>query len=220
MVVAWEARAGQIHHAFTSLQRATRPPGIARKQSFGTVGWTTLTPSSMNIQTFPSRDRAFSRAVERLVRQKPRAHASELVEDLRRLYPRVAIFQRQLSDEQPLYYAYRDGRFEPEQDEPWWISPGTAVVTVSAVTGLVVDVSDAWVEFMRGEHPSLIGRHFTDFLLPEARDAGVGLFEAVLEVGEVRSEAIVQRVDGTTVAIKFRAILQGDEVEVAYRELT
>lgn len=173
----------------------------------------------MNIQTFPSRDRAFSRAVERLVRRKPDAPASQLVEDLRLLYPRVAIFERQLSNELPVYYAYRDGRFEPERPEPWWTHANVAIVTVSARTGLVTDVSDSWAEFMRGDPKALIGRHFTDFLLPQARDAGVGLFEAVVEEGGVRSEALVQRADGTTVPIEFRAALLGDEIEVAYREL-
>ena len=82
---------------------------------------------AMNIQTFPSRDRAFSLAVERVVRQKPEAPASEIVDDLRRLYPRVALFARQRSDELPTDYAYRDGLFEPEQDLAWWTSrvPGT-----------------------------------------------------------------------------------------------
>lgn len=174
----------------------------------------------MNIQTFPSRDLAFSRAVERLVRHNPRAEAAELEYELRQLYPRVALFRRQLSDELPLYYAYRDGRFQPEEDEAWWTPPATPVVAVSASTGQVTRVSDAWAAFMHGDHDTLVGRHFTDFLLSEARDAGVGLFEAVLEGGEVRSEALVQRADGTSVAIEFRAILEGDEIEVAYRALT
>ena len=174
----------------------------------------------MNVQTFPSRDRAFSRAVERLVRRKPEAPPSELLDDLRLLYPRVAIFERQLSNEAPAYYAYRDGRFEPDDDEPWWTEPGLAVVTVSATTGLITDVSDSWAQFMRGLPAGLIGRHFTEFLLPEARDAGVGLFEAVISAGEVKSEALVQRADGTTVPIEFRATVQGDEIEVSYRELT
>jgi hypothetical protein len=152
------------------------------------------------------------------VRQKPDAPADELVEDLRLLYPRVAIFQRQLSNELPAYYAYRDGRFEPEHDEPWWTHPGVAVVTVSTATGLITDVSDSWAEFMRGDPALLTGRHFTEFLLPEARDAGIGLFEAVIEAGEVRSEALVQRADATTVPIEFRATLHGDVIEVAYRE--
>ncbi len=174
----------------------------------------------MRIKTFPSRDRAFARAVERLVRHNPGTPAAELAEELRRLYPRAAIFLRHLSDEVPLYYAYRDGRFEPEQDEPWWTEPETPFVTVSATTGLISDVTEAWAQFMRGDRGALIGRHFTEFLVPEARDAGVGLFEAVIEAGEVHSEALVQRVDGTTVPIEFRAILRQDEIEVAYRELS
>lgn len=176
--------------------------------------------SCMNIQTYPSRDRAFSRAVERLVRRKPDARASELVDELRLLYPRVAIFERQLSNELPVYYAYRDGRFEPEGSEPWWTHEGVPTVRVSTSSGAITDVSDAWAVFMRGDRSALLGRHFTDFLLPDARDAGVGLFEAVVEAGEVRSEALVVRADGTTVSIEFRATLLGDAIEVAYRKLS
>lgn len=173
----------------------------------------------MRIQTFPSRDRAFSRAVERLARQMPDAEAPELVDDLRHLYPRVTIFARQLSGEPPIYYAYRDGRFEPAHDEPWWTAERTPIVKVSAVSGRLTRVSEAWAAFMHGDSQSLLGRHFSEFLLPEARDTGVGLFEAVIETGEVRSEALVQRADGTHVAIEFHAVLTADEIEVAYREL-
>ena len=174
----------------------------------------------MSIQTYPSRDRAFALAVERLVERQPSASVEELERDLRLLYPRVAIFQRQLSHEQPRFYAYRDGRYEPEQDDAWWSDPATPVVIVSAVTGSVVHVSDAWSRFMHGAPEDLVGRHFTEFLLPEARDAGAGLFEAAIEGEEVRSEALVQRADGTVVAIEFRALLVGDEIEVSYRALT
>jgi hypothetical protein len=45
------------------------------------------------------------------------------------------------------------------------------------------------------------------------------MFEAVSQAREVRSEALVQRPDGTTVQIEFRAVRRDGEIEVSYRPL-
>jgi hypothetical protein len=56
-------------------------------------------------------------------------------------------------------------------------------------------------------------------VLPEARAAAQAMFEVVTEEREVRSEALVLRPDGSTVAIEFRAIRRNGDIEVAYRPL-
>ena len=72
---------------------------------------------------------------------------------------------------------------------------------------------------MRAEPTDLVGRHFVDFVQPEARAAAAAMFEAVSQFREVRSEALVQRPDGSTLSIEFRAIRKDDEIEVCYRPL-
>ena len=69
------------------------------------------------------------------------------------------------------------------------------------------------------EQARLVGRHFAEFVKPEARGVAQAMFEAVADEKEVRSEAVVQRPDGTTLAIEFRAIRRDDEIEVCYRPL-
>jgi PAS fold len=143
----------------------------------------------------------------------------ELAARLRPLYPRIAIFERQLSGELAHLYVYRDGRYEPERADAWWAVPGTPCVHVSATTGRLTAVTGSYASLMHADPSQLVGMHFVDFLLPAARAGAQALFEAVREAGEVRSEALVQRPDGTTLSIEFRAIRRGDEIEVCYRPL-
>jgi hypothetical protein len=70
---------------------------------------------------------------------------------------------------------------------------------------------------MRAQESDLVGRHFLDFVLPEARAAAHAMFEAVMHEREVRSEATVVRTDGTSLLIEFRAAQREGEIEVCYR---
>lgn len=161
------------------------------------------------------------RVVQRLTAESPPDTADDLATRLRPLYPRIAVFERQLSGERALFYVYRDGRYEPEHPGAWWEAPGTPCVHVSLETGRLTAVSGSYAKLMHADEAELVGRHFLDMVLPEARAAAQALFEVVGETNEVRSEALVQRPDGTTVPIEFRAI-RGDgdgEVEVYYRPL-
>jgi hypothetical protein len=171
------------------------------------------------VNTIPSHDVVLRRVVDRVTADQDGGTADELAARLRPLYPRIAVFERQLSGERAHLYVYRDGRYEPERSDDWWAAPGTPCVHVSATTGLLSAVTGSFSELMRTDRTALVGRHFADFLLPAARAGGQAMFEAVIEARETRSEALVQRPDGTTVPIEFRAIRRGDEIEVCYRPL-
>jgi len=171
------------------------------------------------VNTIPSNDVALRRVVDRLTETDHPETADDLAERLRPLYPKIAVFERQLSGERAQFYVYRDGRYEPERRDEWWEAPGVPCVHVSAQTGRLTAVSGEWAALMRAESSDLVGRHFVDFVLPEARDAAQAMFEAVSQFHEVRSEALVRRVDGTTIPIEFRAIRREDLIEVCYRPL-
>lgn len=143
----------------------------------------------------------------------------ELAARLRPLYPRIAVFERQLSGERTHLYVYRDGRYEPERSGGWWAAPDAPCVHLSTSTGRLIAVNGPYAALMNAPAADLVGRHFVDFLLPGARAGGQAMYEAVREAREVRSEAQVQRPDGTTLLIEFRAIRRGDEIEVCYRPL-
>jgi PAS domain-containing protein len=93
-------------------------------------------------------------------------------------------------------------------------------VCVSAVTGDLTDVNNEWAGLMRSQPEQLIGRHFMDFVLPEARADASSLFDLVRQVRAIRSRARVRRGDGSTIAIEFRAVANGESIEVAYRPLS
>lgn len=159
------------------------------------------------------------RVVDRVTERNQPDTAADLAASLRPLYPRIAVFERQLSGERAQFYVYRDGRYEPERRDAWWEAPGVPCVRVAAATAELTSVSGEWAALMRADPAELVGRSFVDFVLPEARVAAQAMFEAVSQFREVRSEALVQRPDGSTLAIEFRATRRNGEIEVCYRPL-
>jgi hypothetical protein len=177
-----------------------------------------MAPIMRTVNTIPSHDAVLRRVVERVASSRQFQTAQQLADLLRPIFPRVAVFERQLSGEIPHLYVYRDGRYEPDRGE-WWTAPDIPCVHVSLSTGRLTSVARPLASLMRAAETDLIGRHFTDLVLPEARSAAQALFEVVSEEQEVRSEAVVVRPDGSTVAIEFRAIVLDGEIEVCFRPL-
>ena len=65
----------------------------------------------------------------------------------------------------------------------------------------------------------LVGRHFLEFVQPEAHAAALAMFAVVGAEGVVRSEAVLMRPDGSPLAIEFRAVRTDGDIEVCYRPL-
>jgi hypothetical protein len=172
------------------------------------------------VTSLPSSDRAFARVVRSVLDAYADLSARELEWRLRPLYPNVVVRERGLSGESRLYYVYRDGRFRPETRDRWWRGEGVARARVSAATGRLTEVSEEWADLMRGPPERFIGLHFTELVAPEVRDAAATFLDAVLDLGEIASEGVVVRGDGTSLAIEFHAIEEGDRIEVFYRPLS
>jgi PAS domain-containing protein len=171
------------------------------------------------ISTIPSNDRAFERAVEHVAAHAPRATPADLEARLRPLFPRVAIFARHVSGEHGHLYAYRDGHFERSARDPWWDAPNTPCACIDAATGNLTHVSGEWADLMAADPSALVGRHFSDFVLPDARDAAEGLFQALQEGGEIDTEALLVRDDRSTIALEIHARRVDGEIDVRYRRL-
>jgi len=178
-----------------------------------------MVPIQRTVNTIPSHDAVLRRVVDRMTRAVPPQSAEQLAEMLRPLFPRVAVFERQLSGELPHLYVYRDGRYEPEPRERWWEAPDAPCIHVSPKTGTLTSVTGSWASLMHSNADALLGHHFLEFVQPEARGAAQAMFEVVAEEREVRSEALVVRPDGSTVAIEFRAIRRDGDIEVCYRPI-
>ena len=169
------------------------------------------------VTTFPSSDGAFRRAVERVRVDPGKRVKDELARRLRPLFPRVAVFERQLTGEAPQLYAYRDGRYEAEVDDRWWEAAGVARVCLSVTTGNLSEVSPEYAAIMGGAPEELVGRHYLDFVEPDAMDAARAMLEALANDREVITEAVVRRVDGAPIRIQLRASREGGEIDVRYR---
>ena len=121
------------------------------------------------VNTIPSQDAVLRRVVDHVTAEASPASADALAEQLRAMYPKVAVFERQLSGERSHLYVYRDGRYEPDHGESWWKGAGVARARVSRATGLLTSVTGPWASLMRSSEADLVGRPFTDFVSPAAR---------------------------------------------------
>ncbi len=170
------------------------------------------------VRSIPSQDVVLRRLVERATEASPPESAGDLTARLRPFFPRVAVFESQISGESGLY-VYRDGRYEPPSTEAWWEAPDIPCVRVSMRSGELVEVTGSWAKLVHAAPEELVGRHFLDFVQPKAHGLAAAMFEALQEEGEVHSKAVVQRTDGTTLMIEFRAIRLDGDIEVCYRPL-
>ncbi len=169
------------------------------------------------VNTIPSHDVVLRRVVERVSDAVSSLSPAELEAQLRPLYPRIAVFEGQLSGEGSHLYVYRDGRYEPEPLEPWWAAPDVPSVRLATATGRIVSASKEWAALMHADERALVGRHYLDFVLPAAQALATALFDALRDEREVQSRALVVRQDGTTLPIEFRATRRNGEIEVFYR---
>lgn len=176
-----------------------------------------MSPDSPQYVTIPSRDAAFRRVVSHVARDT--ASAEQVEERLRRLYPKAKVAPRGLAHEPRIFYIYRDGRFEPDRGDAWWLRPDVARVHINLADGRFVEANEGWHALVRSG-PSTLGRPYLDFILPEAVDDARVLFEAVAVLGEAHSEALLRAADGSLQAIEFHAVRRGDTIEVAYRPLS
>lgn len=165
----------------------------------------------------PSSDVAFRQVVDRLVAVSE--SPADLLARLRTLYPKADLAERGLEDEPRIFYVYRDGRFEAPTGERWWLDEEAARVSISVETGLLVRVNDQWSDLMGDTPQRLVGCHYSDFVLPEARGAASVLFDTLVSEGSAHSEALLLRPDGSLVGIEFWGIREGNLIHVAYRPL-
>ena len=143
------------------------------------------------------------RVVERVTAQEQPDTAADPAARLRPLYPPIAAPERQLSGERAQFYGYRDGRYEPERPDGWWGARHGLPPRLPRDGRARVGYRDLCRPLLRGTEDDLVGRHFLDMILPEARTAAQAMFEVVSEEQEVRARRS-WFADGSTVPIEFR----------------
>jgi hypothetical protein len=168
-----------------------------------------------DVRAMPRSDVVFERVARRLseVSTSPR----DLQARLRAFFPRAVVRERGLSHEPPVLYIYRDGRYERAHDDGWWAAEGVATVSIDVVSGRIAEASPGLATLLRGAGSELAGRPWTDLVGPDALEVAQLTIAAILELGEVTSEALLRRSDGTPLLLEFHAGLREGRIEVAYR---
>jgi PAS domain-containing protein len=131
------------------------------------------------VTTFPSRDGAFRRAVERVDVDATDDAKEELTRRLKPLFPRVAVIDRSLVGEPAQLYVFRDGRYQVDSEDRWWEAEGVACACLSATTGRLTYVSPEYAEILGAAPEAVLGHHYLEFVLPEAIDAAEAMFDAL-----------------------------------------
>ena len=165
----------------------------------------------------PRSDAVFARVASRLAEEA--ATPTDLEARLRTFFPLAVVRERSLSHEPRVLYIYRDGYYIHDRPDAWWRTEAVATVTIDIRSGRVIDASPSWAQVLREPADRLLGRPYTELVGPEALEVADVMLATVLELGEVTSEALLRRSDGSAVSFEFHAEREGDRIEIAYRPL-
>jgi PAS domain-containing protein len=169
-----------------------------------------------SILTIPSSDAAFAEHVQALSRRYSRASAAEFEQRLRNVFPRVAVRERSLSGEPPAWYVYRDGRWRPPTDGPWWVEPRIPRLVVSD-DGWIVEASRTASDLLGIEDSGPLPHHFTDFVVPGALEESLALHELVKQVGEFEATVLLRPLSGEVIAVDIHVAREGEDLVARIR---
>ena len=174
-------------------------------------------PAIADLRPMPRSDAVFERVARRLAEES--ATPLDLEARLRAFFPLAVVRERSLSHEPRVLYIYRDGHYVQDRAEPWWRTEAVATASIDVRTGRIgiegrEPVLGIAPERARGPPRGHVlrrprgarGRHY------EVADL---TFATILELGDVTSEALLRRSDGTAVPFEFHAERVGDRIEIA-----
>lgn len=168
------------------------------------------------VVTIPNSDAAFGRHVERLRSDGQFGTARQLEARLRGLFPRVVVRERELSGEPPVWYVYRDGRWQPPDEGPWFASSGLPRLELTL---------DGWLAGANPTARSLMGlgphgdgaRHITDFVVPGTLADVESLFQLVVAGHVLDATVLLRPTSGDVLAVDFHARRDGNGIVVVMR---
>ncbi len=166
--------------------------------------------------TIPASDAAFREHVTRLQAMAAAAAPHELERRLRSLFPRAVVRARELSNEPPTWYVYRDGGWSSSLTGPWWEQPGLPRITVSG-TGWLVSASATARSILGIHSDELPERHFTDFIVPGTLNDSLALLQVVGEGRDLTATVLLSSAAGDVIAVDMHATRNGDEIEAIVR---
>lgn len=166
-------------------------------------------PPIPTIATFPRDDvafRAFVRSTLDAI-DPDDLSATALQERVQRWHPRAIVRpQARLAGFGPstTWYVYRDGRAGAVSEQGWWLEQDGAVVAFSR-DGTFTAANPA-AEALVGIDGGLVGRHWSDLVVPSARDSdGAWLWEILENGGTAQSVFDLPLSDGRRKVIEYRS---------------
>ena len=168
------------------------------------------------IVAIPTADTAFRLHVQEITTRNAFHDPDALTERLRQLYPRVVVRARVLEGEAPTWYVYRDGRWRPNPEAPWWTDERA---------GHMASTPEGWIVSANATARGLLGiapddrseRYFTDFVVPGTLSDATALFGIVAGGNELEATVRVRPTSGDVIAVEMRAVRDGDLVRCALR---
>lgn len=168
------------------------------------------------LKTIPSIDTAFREQVHRVRRRHAPSTPHDLESQLRRLFPRVVVVERQLSGEPPSWYIYRDGRWAPPSTSAWWTQPDLPRV-VSSLDGWLVEANPAARALLNLPESEVGDRHFTDFVAPGTLEDAEALQRVIVEGHELVATVLMRPSGGEVLACDIVARREGDRTIGIFR---
>lgn len=166
---------------------------------------------------FPSDDLVMAQRIKEVLRESTDESLDEAIarvrERLRPVYPQVDVRLRAEVagfGKAPVVYVFRDGTARQTFSDAWIDAPATARL-VSDPSGTYVDANDEAALLFGVARDAIIGRRAGSFTRPDTRIEDTdALWRALAAKGRLHSLALVQRPDGSEIAVEFVTIRDGD----------
>lgn len=174
--------------------------------------YTPITVRAVVLLCFPPTDAVFAGLVRDLVDAATDPDPAALEGQLRRVYPGAVVRPRhQLAALRgPAWYVYRDGRYSPFAESPWWGDPSVAR-TVVGDDGCYLDANEAALALLAVDLETLRAMRSGDFTLPEYREIVPWIRQLLIDTGELHSVAVMRpRGGGRDVPVEFHFVRDGD----------
>lgn len=174
--------------------------------------YTPITVRAVVLLCFPPTDAVFAGLVRELVGAAAAPDPEALEGQLRRVYPGAVVRPRhQLAALRgPAWYVYRDGRYSPFADSPWWTDQGVAR-TVVGDDGRYLDANAAALALLAVDLETLRTMRSGDFTLPEYRELVPWIRQLLLDTGELHSLAVMRPHDGgPDLPVEYHFVRDGD----------
>jgi PAS domain-containing protein len=173
------------------------------------VPYRSVTHDGVTLLCFPPYDVVFARLATERLAALPARDPGALQAELRATFAGATVRRRE-----PLaslgrgeaWYAYRDGRYSPFTDTPWWEAPDVARLEIDA-EGRYVGANEAALALIGVDAQDLARIRSGDLTDAATRPTVPWLWQLLQDVGELHSTSRLVTPDGRRVPIEYRLVL-------------